>query len=242
MSSLTSEISRLKSLKNKPHLKGVEYPNPSHYISNMIRIGIIEDEKMVLESLIGLFETDDRFEVLETAGSVEEYLERAHRYAPDILLLDIGLGSGMTGLEGIRPLKTRFENCEIIMLTTFDDADRIFKALCAGATAYLTKHTPFDKIIEAIITVSRGGSYMSPAIARKVVNYFAPKKTYSGELTPRQHQIVEAVVEGLSYKMIADKLLISTDTVRDHIKKIYRKLEINSKAELITKKMRGELD
>ncbi len=208
----------------------------------MIRIGIVEDEKMVLESLIGLFETDDRFEVVETAHAVEDYLERGHRFDPDIVLLDIGLGAGITGLEGIRPIKQRFPKCDIIMLTTFDDADRIFKALCAGATAYLTKHTPFEKIIEAIITVSRGGSYMSPTIARKVVNYFAPRASKSGELTSRQHQIVEAVVEGLSYKMIADKLLISTDTVRDHIKKIYRKLEINSKAELIAKKMKGELD
>lgn len=208
----------------------------------MIRIGIVEDEKMVLESLSALFETDDRFEVVETAHTVEDYLERGHRFDPDIILLDIGLGAGMTGLEGIRPIRQRFAKCEIIMLTTFDDADRIFKALCAGATAYLTKHTPFEKIIEAIITVSRGGSYMSPAIARKVVNYFAPRASKEGELTPRQHQIVEAVVEGLSYKLIADKLLISTDTVRDHIKKIYRKLEINSKGELIAKKMRGELD
>ncbi len=208
----------------------------------MIKIGIIEDERMVLDSLEGLFETDDRFQVLETASSVEDYLERGHRHAPDVILLDIGLGAGMSGLEGIRPLKKRFEECDIVMLTTFDDADRIFKALCAGATAYLTKHTPFEKIIEDIITVSRGGSYMSPAIARIVVGHFAPKPRNDSNLTPRQHQIVEAVVDGLSYKMIADKLLISTDTVRDHIKKIYRKLEINCKAELIAKKMRGELD
>lgn len=218
------------------------YPmSTSHTFDTMIKIGIVEDERMVLDSLIGLFTADDRFEVLETATNVEGYIARGHRYKPDVVLLDIGLGAGMSGLEGIRPIKKRFPKCEIIMLTTFDDADRIFKALCAGATAYLTKHTPFDKIIEAIITVNAGGSYMSPAIARKVVNHFTPRKT-GGQLTPRQLQIVEAVVEGLSYKMIADKLLISTDTVRDHIKKIYRRLEINSKAELISMRVKGELD
>lgn len=208
----------------------------------MIRIGIIEDEKIVLGSLTSLFETDDRFALCETALSVERYLEKTHRHAPDVILLDIGLGSGMSGLKGISPLKNKFKKCEIIMLTTFDDADRIFKALCAGATAYLTKDTPFDQIIKAVLTVQNGGSYMSPAIARKVIGYFTPTQSDKTSLTPRQHQIVQAVVDGLSYKMIADKLLISTDTVRDHIKKIYRKLEINSKAELITKKMLGELD
>ena len=127
------------------------------------------------------------------------------------------------------------------MLTTFDDADKIFKALCAGASAYLTKRTPFKKISEAIYTVYRGGSYMSPTIARKVVDYFAPKKITHSPLTPRQQQIADGIVEGLSYKLIADKLLIKTETVRDHIKKIYKKLEIHSKAELIKKKMDGEL-
>lgn len=206
-----------------------------------ISISIIEDEALILTSLKELLKKQPGVSVVNTAASVESFLEQTHQELPEIILLDIGLKSGMSGLEGIRPLKRRFPKVEIIMLTTFDDADRIFKALCAGASAYLTKRTPFMKIIDAIKTVHRGGSYMSPTIARKIVNYFAPKQSSTIVLTPRQDQIVQCIVDGLSYKMIADKLMIGTETVRDHIKKIYRKLEINSKTELIKKKIDGEI-
>ena len=204
-------------------------------------IAIIEDETLVLNSLVGLLETRPEFKVVHQARNVEAFLEASLSNHPDVLLLDIGLKGGMTGLQGIRPIKQQYPNTDIIMLTTFDDSDRIFKALCAGASAYLTKRTPFVKIVEAIHTVQQGGSYMSPGIARKVVDYFAPKKIAHSPLTPRQVQIVDAIVEGLSYKMVADKLLITTETVRDHIKKIYRKLEVNSKTELIKKRIDGEI-
>jgi len=205
-----------------------------------IKVGLIEDEKLIRESLIGLLDNYPGLEPNQVAESVEEFLALNLTESPDVILLDIGLKGGMTGLEGIKLIKKKCPETEIIMLTTFDDSDRIFKALCGGASAYLTKQSPFDKIVEAIHTVHRGGSYMSPKIARKVVDYFAPsKKTTS--LTPRQEQIVQGVVDGLSYKLIADKLMITTETVRDHIKKIYRKLEIHSRTELIHKKMKGEL-
>ncbi len=213
-------------------------------MSDTIRIGIIEDETLVLESLQGLFATNPNFQIVQTANTVERFLEEALSATggPHVLLLDIGLPGGMSGLEGIRLLREKMPTTEIIMLTTFEESDKIFKALCAGATAYLTKRTPFTKIIEAVLTVHRGGSYMSPSIARKVVEHFAPKKSNHQTLTPRQQQIVEGIVEGLSYKMIADKLLLAVETVRDHIKHIYRKLEINSKGELIRMKLSGELD
>ncbi len=207
-----------------------------------IKVSIIEDEPLVLSSLEGLIGTQPGMTQTVTANSVESFLSSAHQQAPDIILLDIGLKGGMSGLEGIRPLRQKFPDAEIIMLTTFDDTDRVFKALCAGASAYLTKRTPFPRIVEAIQTVHRGGSYMSPTIARRIVDHFAPTESQSSLLTPRQNQIAEGIVDGLSYKLIADKLMISTETVRDHIKKIYRKLQINSKAELIKMKMSGELD
>lgn len=206
-----------------------------------IKVSIVEDEVLILKSLVGLLETQPDFQVLQKANSVESFLESSPQEEANILLLDINLKGGMTGLEGIRLIKQKFPKTEIIMLTTFDDADRIFKALCAGATAYLTKRTPFKKIMEAIYTVHRGGSYMSPTIARKVVEHFSPKKSKNHSLTPRQMQIAEGIIEGLSYKLIADKLLIKTETVRDHIKSIYRKLEINSKTQLIKKRMEGEI-
>ncbi len=148
----------------------------------------------------------------------------------------------MSGLEGIKPIKNALLDVNIIMLTTFEEEDKIFKALCAGAVSYISKRTPLTKIEEAIFTIARGGSYMSPSIARKVISHFNPKpKKQNTQLTARQRQIVEGVVEGLSYKMIADKYLISIDTVRDHIKKIYRLLQINSKGELIKKSLDGDI-
>ena len=207
-----------------------------------IRIGIIEDEGLVLKSLTTLIESRLELKLVATSCTVEDFLDQALGEVPEVLLLDINLPDGMSGLEGISHLHKRFPNMEIIMLTTFDDSERVFKALCAGATAYLTKRTPFQKVVEAITTVHRGGSYMSPSIARKVVRHFAPKRGDSVTLSPRQSQIAEGILQGLSYKMIANQLLISTETVKDHIKKMYKKLSINSKAELMAMKMRGELD
>ena len=210
-------------------------------MNQVIKVIAVEDEHMIREGLQGLIHAQIGMEMIAVADSVEAALEIYCPEVPNVILLDIGLAGALTGLEGIRPIKAKWPKADIIMLTTFDDSDRIFKALCAGASAYLTKRTPFPQIADAIRTVYRGGSYMSPTIARKVIDHFAPKKSVHHDLTPRQSQIVEGIMEGLSYKLIADKLLISTETVRDHIKKIYRKLDVNSKTELIRKRMDGEI-
>lgn len=208
----------------------------------MIYLGIIEDEQMVLESLQLYFERQPEIEVKLSAKTVEEFVEKLTPRIPvNMLLLDINL-PGMSGLEGIRHIKERLPGVDILILTSSDDSNHIFKALCAGAVSYISKRTDLPTIKEALVTVNRGGAYMSPAIARKVIEYFSPKKYDPDDvLTPRQQQIVEGLVDGLSYKMIADKYLVSVETVRDHIKKIYRKLEVNSKAEVIRKKLDGEI-
>ncbi len=208
----------------------------------MIRVSIIEDQELVIQGLKSLIDSRSDFELGHVANTVEDYLNNVQSSPPHVILLDIGLPGGMSGLEGIRPLKEAFPETDLIMLTTFDDSERVFKALCAGASAYVTKRTPFVKIAEVITIVHGGGSYMSPAIARLVVDHFAPKRTTIINLTPRQRQIADALVDGLSYKMIADKLMVSTETVRDHIKKMFKKLEINSKGELISMHVRGQLD
>lgn len=207
-----------------------------------LQVGIIEDVSLVLENLKISLESQPDFSVSLTANSVEEFLEQLEEQTPlDIIVLDIGL-PGMSGLEGIRYLRERKPKVDIVMLTAYDDSDRIFKALCAGAVSYISKKTELGVIREALRVVSRGGSYMSPGIARKVITHFSPRQpNKDAVLTPRQEQIVEGLVEGLSYKMIADKYLISVETVRDHIKKIYKKLQVNSKAEVIRKKMDGEI-
>ncbi|MBX2815299.1 MAG: response regulator transcription factor [Saprospiraceae bacterium] len=208
-----------------------------------IALGIVEDEPIVRESIITFLSERQSFRVVMEATSIEEFAEKCDgsNEAPDILLLDIGL-PGMSGLEGIRHIKKISPETDIIMLTTYEESETIFKALCAGACSYLSKRSSLAQIEEAISVVFKGGSYMSPAIARKVVRYFAPSEVSRKELlTPRQQQIVSGLVEGLSYKMIADKYLISIETVRDHIKKIYKKLSINSKAELIRLSVDGEI-
>jgi len=209
-----------------------------------IHLAIIEDDPVIRQSLESFLGNESTIHLTFTAESVESFLtliENSYQPQVDLLLLDIGL-PGMSGLEGIRPIKNLLKKVDIIMLTTFEEDDKIFKALCAGAVSYISKRTSLLKIREAIFTIAEGGSYMSPAIARKVINHFAPKpKNDQSPLTARQKQIVQGVVDGLSYKLIADKYLISIDTVRDHIKKIYRMLEVNSKAELIRKAYDGDI-
>lgn len=201
-----------------------------------ISIGIIEDDPVVQKSLSSFLGANPKFEIGFVVNSIEAFQSLSPRDLPskvDVVLLDIQL-PGMSGLEGIRIIKRQLPPVDIIMLTTFEEADKIFKALCAGACSYLSKQIPLAKIQEAILTVSQGGAYMSPKIARKVVDYFKPQPIKKeATLTARQQQIVDGLLSGLSYKMVAAELNISLDTVRAHVKNIYRILEINSKAELI---------
>lgn len=208
----------------------------------MIKLGIIEDEPLVRENLEIFLASQADMEIVLSTNSVEDFLDQ-EKYvkAIDVMLLDINL-PGMSGLEGIRHIKNIRPDVDIIMLTSYDDSDRIFKALCAGAVSYLSKRSDLKSIRDALLTVNKGGSYMSPSIARKVINHFAPRQQDPDKkLTPRQEQIVQGLIDGLSYKLIADKYLISVETVRDHIKKIYKKLEVNSRTEVIKKKLDGEI-
>ncbi|MBN8682973.1 MAG: response regulator transcription factor [Chitinophagales bacterium] len=208
-----------------------------------INLALIEDDPVIRESLAAYLGAHPAIEIRVVADSVEHFLEQitSRPTQTDLLLLDIGL-PGMSGLEGIRHIRQKCPDMDIVMLTTFEDDDKIFKALCSGACSYITKRTPLNTILEAVFTIHRGGSYMSPSIARKVVQHFMPKAPKTNDiLSPRQQQIVQGLVDGLSYKLIADKLSISIDTVRDHIKHIYRTLEVNSKAEVIRKSLDGEI-
>jgi DNA-binding NarL/FixJ family response regulator len=203
-----------------------------------IKLAIIEDIEDVRESLVTYLSKDSEIECVFDAGSMEAFLEQADAIPrPDIILSDIGL-PGMNGIAGIREIKKRFPEVDVIILTVFSNSDRIFQAICAGASGYLLKTAPLSETRKAVLDVSEGGSYMSPVIARKVFDYFSrPKTKFQGEevLSPRERQIVQALTDGLSYKLVADRLSISLQTVRFHIRHIYRKLHVNSKAEVISK-------
>jgi DNA-binding NarL/FixJ family response regulator len=180
------------------------------------------------------------------AGSVEEFLEKTKDSGlPDVILSDIGL-PGMSGIDGITLLKEKDPEIDIIMVTVYNDWQKIFDSLKAGASGYLVKNTPLAEIKKAIETVHNGGSVMSPEIARKVMEFFSPpsaqgEKPAEAALTPKEKQIVIGLVDGLSYKLLADRMGVSIDTIRFHIKNIYKKLHVNSKTEVISKSLRGEI-
>ena len=205
-----------------------------------ITLAIVEDDPIIRESLRTFLGGDPQFDLLYTAVSMEDFIQTLQldsRIVPSVVMLDIQL-PGQSGIEGIPAIKKLRPGVDIIMLTTFEESDKIFAALCAGACSYLSKRVSLVTIRDAIVTVHRSGSYMSPSIARKVVEHFAPMpKKEDGPLTSRQQEIVDCIVNGLSYKMAADKLGISQDTVRTHIKHIYQILEINSKGELIKRSL-----
>lgn len=209
-----------------------------------IKLCIIEDDAVIRESLENYFGVNPSIKINLVAHSMEDFFEKANNALSldiNLVLLDIGL-PGISGIEGIRHIRQKLPEADIVMLTTFEEDENIFKALCAGACSYISKRTSLIKVQEALFVVHRGGSYMSPSIARKIALHFMPKeKNKDDVLSPRQKQIVDALVDGLSYKLIADKLCISIDTVRDHIKRIYRALEVNSKAEVIRKSLDGEI-
>lgn len=202
---------------------------------NSIKLAIVEDDVIVAESLESYLQKKSEIELVAKCNSVESFLETLNKLngnSPIIILLDIQL-PGISGIEGIPFIRKKLPDVNIIMLTTFEDHDKIFSALCAGASSYLSKQSTLKDIFECILTVNKGGSYMSPGIARKVVQFFSKETKNDNPLSNRQLEIVNGIVEGLSYKMVGAKLDISLDTVRTHIMQIYRTLNIHSKGELI---------
>jgi DNA-binding NarL/FixJ family response regulator len=206
-----------------------------------MKVAIIEDDMGIRQTLQTFLYDDTNFSSVYAFDSVEAFLAASTKF-PDlsVVLLDINL-PGMSGIEGIEPIKKIFPQVEIMMLSVMDDSNSVFRSLCAGASGYLDKETPLEQIKESVILLSKGGSPITPAIARKVVEFFKPQKKYVESLTPREHDIVKGIVDGLSYKLIADRLDISVDTVRKHILSTYRKLQINSKGELLAKLHSGGL-
>jgi len=210
----------------------------------MISVGIIEDENEIRNDLVSYFNKRDSFICKIHADSVENYFQIVkNQDPPDILLIDIGL-PGMSGLEGIKLIKTANPEIDIVVLTIYDDNEKIFNALVSGASGYLLKNSSFSMIREALLELKNGGAPMTPQIARKVIDYFNQTKsqpiTYT--LTDREKEIVVGLVDGLSYKSISERMGISLETVRSFIKKIYKKLHVNSKVEVIKKSLSGEIN
>jgi DNA-binding NarL/FixJ family response regulator len=207
-------------------------------------VGIVEDNKKIRDLIQRYLDMQEELSCPVAVDSVEEMLEYLEEHpVPDVILMDIQL-PGMSGIKGMITIKDKYDDVDIIMLTVYHDSHKIFNALRAGASGYLLKHTSLPEIKESILKLLEGGAPMSPQIARKVIDHFqenTSKKDPDSDLTPREHDIVNGLVDGLSYKMIADRYDISIDTVRAHIRNIYRKLHVNSKAEVIAKSLKGEI-
>jgi len=210
----------------------------------MIKVGIVEDNVKIRDLIQRFLDMQENLSCKAAMDSVEDMLEFMEKNdSPDVMLMDIQL-PGMSGIEGISIIKEKYPEVEIIMLTVYHDSHKIFNSLMAGASGYLLKHTSLPEIKESIETLASGGAPMSPQIARKVIQHFSDKqkvKKPESNLTPREQDIVNGLVDGLSYKLIADRFDISIDTVRAHIRNIYKKLHVNSKAEVIAKSLKGEI-
>lgn len=198
-------------------------------------IAIIEDNEVITNSLVEYITRNSVYQISGTYESAELFLSSVSTPKPSLILLDIGL-VGMDGITAISEIKKVLPDVEIMMLTSHNEEDYIFKALKNGATSYVHKRVSLEKILEAIHVSIRGGAYMSPSIARKVVAYFAPKDEppIQDILSARQIEIVEHIIEGKSYNQISETCFISINTVRSHIKKIYKLLNVNNKARLIS--------
>lgn len=208
------------------------------------RIAIIEDNKVIRDSVTRFIRFHEEFDVVESVGSVESFMHRLQidpRIKADILLLDIGL-PGVSGLDGIPMILEKMPDVDIIMLTSYEEEDVILRAICSGACSYLSKKASLEEIVEAIRIVVKGGSYMSPSVAREIVQHLMGGRVSKATiLTDRQKEILEKLVEGKSYGSIALELFISVETVRTHVKAMYKVLHVNSKAEAIAKYLRGEI-
>jgi DNA-binding NarL/FixJ family response regulator len=208
-----------------------------------LKVAIIEDQRETREGLATLIDATAGFQMVGAWRSMEEALSRLDGTAPDVVLADIGL-PGMSGIDGVRHLKSRWPAVEIVVLTIYDDNDNVFEAICAGASGYLLKDLPPARLLYAIREAAGGGAPMSPGIARKVVKMFqtsVPRKTDDAGLTGRELEVLQLLAEGHSYKTAADALFVSLDTLRFHVRNIYEKLHVHSKSDAVLKAVRSGL-
>jgi DNA-binding NarL/FixJ family response regulator len=208
----------------------------------MTRIAIFDDNERVRNSLHMLLDGSPGMEVTGVFEDAVELQKKMEQSMPDLVLMDIDM-PGVNGIEAAKQIRIIFPKIVIIMQTIFDDEERIFQSLKAGAQGYLTKDAPPLKIVSAIEEAMAGGSPMTPGIARKVINYFTVNQSDQDEfnLSQREKEILQLLSEGLSYKMIAAKLTIAYETVHSHIRKIYQKLQVNSLGEALSLAFRRKI-
>lgn len=211
--------------------------------SGIIKTAIVEDMRDIREGLTTLINFTDGFTCTGSYRSMEEAIPRIHQRVPDVLLSDIGL-PGMNGIEGIKIIKEQFPEMTVLMLTVYEDDERIFDALCAGASGYLLKRTTPAKLLENIREAVSGGAPMSPEVATRVISLFRdirPPEKVEYNLTPHETRLLKLLVEGHNYTTAAEELHVSYNTIKFHMRHIYEKLQVHSKSEAVAKALQNRI-
>jgi DNA-binding NarL/FixJ family response regulator len=208
-----------------------------------LSVVIVEDQKEIREGLRALIDGTGGFHCVGAYRSMEEALERMKGASPDVALMDIGL-PGMSGIEAIGLVRERHPATQILMLTIYDDDDRIFQAICAGACGYLLKKTPPTRLLDALREAIEGGAPLSPEVARRVITLFRdhrPPVRADHDLTPHEMRLLKMLVDGHTYGSAAELLGVTFNTIHFHMKRIYEKLQVHSKSEAVAKALRARL-
>ena len=208
-----------------------------------IKVAIVEDHRKFRECLEFLLENTPGYRCVGSFRSMEEALEKIRFDIPHVALVDIGL-PGMSGVEGVALLKERHPEILLLMNTVYDDDERIFQALCAGASGYLLKKTPPADLLQCMNEAIDGGAPMSPEVARRVLRLFReirPPEHEDYQLTPHELRLLKLLVEGHSYKSAATELGVTAKTISFHLQKIYEKLQVHSKSQAVAKALRDRL-
>jgi DNA-binding NarL/FixJ family response regulator len=207
-----------------------------------MKIALFEDNQQFRESLEFVIVTSNDMELCGSFEDTNRLQQRIEALQPDVVLMDINI-PGKNGIEATREIKERFPQVQICMQTVFEEEDKVFASLCAGASGYILKNTAPDKLLQAIREVAGGGAFFTPSIARKVLNNFQqqPVKAEFIQLSEKEKEVLKYLVEGMSYKMIADKIHLSFHTIHTHVKNIYEKLHVNSKGEAVAKAIKNKL-
>jgi|SRR5690554_2332300 len=200
----------------------------------MIQVAIIEDDMELSELLVALINSGDSMRCFYTFENAQKAIKQLPDAAVDVVIVDIGLPD-QSGIECIRVLKPQNEKVHYLVYTSFDDTELVFEALKAGAVGYISKTTEPHKLVDRVMEVVNGGSPMSAQIARKVVTYFHQTTSEMEKLSEREKEILHLLDNGFRYKEIANKLFLSIETVRTHVRNIYKKLQVNSRTEAINK-------
>jgi len=211
----------------------------------MIKVLLYEDNHDLRLSLQLLIDQTEGMVCTAHFPECHEAASHMSEFAPDVVLMDIDMPT-KNGIEGVKIIRKTRPNTHVIMLTVFDDNERVFQSICAGASGYLLKRTPNEKIIDAIREVQSGGAPMTSRIAKQVLQLFSKQHTEiksntDHNLTQREHETLTWLVKGFSYKMIAQNMNVSIDTVRAHIKKIYEKLHVHSMNEAVAKAIQQKI-